>query len=474
MAEWEIVDSELDSPSASGAVVPLSGGRALLTGVHSFDRKRVELYDPSTTPRFTRVADALSPLRWHFAVTLKDDRVLVGGGGDFTDRTRLRRRCYIYNPPWNPPPNDFWVEVAPLPHRSFWMYTKPAALLPDGRVIVTGGSTPDEAYFDPVDPGDPDAGFDVYIASRNVFIFNPPAIATSLPGSWETREPMPSTHTFSYGPPHEVSVPGAPVAGIVLGKTIEAGRAAHATVVLPNGNVMLIGGRQYQPGEFYGVKWVDQYDPDTNTWNAPTLERPELPSVPADNDLNYGGRGFPAVALLSKSTPWGSSNRVLIAGGYMLELVEEPTSNGDFGFNVRGTHLPRGSTLLFDPSTDVFETVDERLSFPRPLPLAAPLDSSSWWQWGSRAVVIGGESTYEGAAVYHAERFFHLTSYFHNWKTLPCEPYPTWPDYSPRMGTALTDGSILTWSSVDYTDEPEFGGSGALRVAKRLHLSWWE
>jgi hypothetical protein len=63
---------------------------------------------------------------------------------------------------------------------------------------------------------------------------------------------------------------------------------------------------------------------------------------------------------------------------------------------------------------------------------------------------------------------------FHNWKTLPCEPYPTWPDYSPRMGTALTDGSILTWSSVDYTDEPEFGGSGALRVAKRLHLSWWE
>jgi hypothetical protein len=214
------------------------------------------------------------------------------------------------------------------------------------------------------------------------------------------------------------------------------------------------------------VKWIDQYNPGTGKWNA---DRPELLSIPGDNDQNYGGRGFPGVALS------GKSDRVLIAGGTTARLVGQTQTVGGVTvtkgpFEVQGQGPPRGSTLLFDPSTNEFQTVDE-LSLPRSLPLAAPLDSI----FGRRAVVIGGESTYEDAPVYHAERFFDIFSFIHYWSSLPWEPYPTWPDYFPRMGTALTDGSILTWSSIWFEDEPEFGGTEeSLRVAKRLRRSWWE
>src|SRR5262245_47491375 len=97
-AEWEVVD-DLDSPVSSGAVVPLSGGRALLTGVHGREPLRVDVYEPGDG--FRRVADAPAPLVFHFAVTLGDGRVLVGGGGDFFDRNNLTSRCFIYDPTTN-------------------------------------------------------------------------------------------------------------------------------------------------------------------------------------------------------------------------------------------------------------------------------------------------------------------------------------------------------------------------------------
>jgi hypothetical protein len=464
---WDTV-GVLNSPSGAGAVVPLTGGRALLTGMSwsrnpkSSDPTRVELYKPSVG--FSTVKPAPSPLNFHFAVTLANGRVLAGGGaggGDFRkDPSLISRRCYIYSPA-----NDTWIEVAPLPHPSFWIYTRPAALLHDGRVIVTGGSTPKEAYSD--------KQYYIYIASPNVFIFDPSGQTqlpdgTSLPGSWVEGEPMPKTRSFTQGPPYQVSIPSAPVAGIDLGKTVDAGRASHETVVLPNGNVLLIGGREYQPGEFYGVPWIDQYNPGTGKWTRVT----ELPSIPGDKDPNYGGRGFPAVALMGGWPWWANSGRVLIAGGTRVALVGQTQTVGGVTvtkgpFELKGIQRPRRSALLFNPSTLGFKTLDN-LHVPRSLPLATRT------RHGFGAAVIGGEPTVEGKPLPHAELFIDLFSILQFHWSLPVEP-ETDADEGPRMGTALTDEgnfpldlprtSILTWS---FT-----WGQGVLRTAKRLHLPSW-
>jgi hypothetical protein len=81
-AAWEVV-GDLDSPSATGRVVALSGGRALLTGVDGGDLRHVDLFDPSTGIK--RVADAPASLNSHFAASLLNGRVLVGAG--------LRSQC---------------------------------------------------------------------------------------------------------------------------------------------------------------------------------------------------------------------------------------------------------------------------------------------------------------------------------------------------------------------------------------------
>lgn len=290
--EWEVV-GQLDSPVATGQVVPLSNGRALLTGLAGRDLRRVELYDPGMG--FRRVADAPAPLLLHFAVTLHDGRVLVGGGGNAFDRNTVTDRAFIYDPASNA-----WSEAAPLPAPTFFLYSNPSVVLRDGRVMISGGGSPEAAY-----PGNlGDFSFDLYVASRRVFF--DPSGTTRLPGGselegvWTEGAPMPATRIFTTHAPNFI-VKGL---GIQIGTPRSAGRTGHAMVMLSDGRVLVIGGREYAPGGLYGVSMVDTYDPTSDRWTRGA----ELPSVPSDGDGGYGGRGFPAVSALA-------GGNILIAGG---------------------------------------------------------------------------------------------------------------------------------------------------------------
>jgi hypothetical protein len=85
---------------------------------------------------------------------------------------------------------------------------------------------------------------------------------------------------------------------------------------------------------------------------------------PGDSDGGYGGRGFPAVALVE-------SGKVLFAGGLPTELVEEGPA-----FVIQGQGQVRRSTLVFDPLTLEFERVGD-LNLRRFFPLAAPAIQST-------------------------------------------------------------------------------------------------
>ena len=433
--EWEVV-GQLDSPVGSGQVVPLSNGRALLTGLAGRDLRRVELYDPRIG--FRRVADAPAPLLLHFAVRLQDGRVLVGGGGDAFDRNSVTDRAFVYDPASNA-----WSGAAPLPAPTFFLYSNPSVLLRDGRVMISGGGSPDAAY-----PGNlGDFRFDLYMASRRAFLFDPNG-TTQLPdgseleGVWTEGAPMPATRTFTTHAPNFIAKgPGVPI-----GAPRIAGRTGHDMVMLADGRVLVIGGREYAPGEFYGVPTVDTYDPTSDRWTRGA----DLPSVPTDGDGGYGGRGFAAVSALA-------GGNVLIAGGFSRRLVEDRKADGRVKFDVQGSLLPRGSSFLLDPTTGAFQRVGD-LRHRRVFPLAAS------WQSGGGAFVLGGSSV-EGDPMPIGEYFDPAAR---SWVSLPSEPEPTSLDVSPRKGTLLSDGSVLTWSSLPFQDEPPLG-PGGIRAAKRLH-----
>jgi hypothetical protein len=233
---------------------------------------------------------------------------------------------------------------------------------------------------------------------------------------------MPTTRVFTHGPTFASNGPG-----IALAAPYHAGRVAHETVVLNDGRVLLVGGREYQPGLYYGLPSLDAYDPASDSWER----LGQMPSIPGE-DGAYGGRGFPGVTLLR-------SGQVLIFGGNSGELLEHEANHG----GVTYTGAPgnsRGSSLLFDPSTRVFTRVGD-LNVQRFGPFAAP------WRGGAGAFAIGGSPRGRAGMPHPGEVYDPATR---AWFLLPPEPEQE-PDFPRREGVTLADGTVLTWTGETTT-----------------------
>ena len=417
-ATWEVV-GEIQRPSFSGVSVPLSGGRALLTGSGETNRE-VLLYDPAHG--LVRVADAPAQLSMHIAAPLDDGRRVLVCGGASPDFLVLTNRCFVYDPSLGD-----WSEVASLPSPAFFLYSNPAATLPDGRVIVTGGSTPDDLYGT-----DFAAGFGVfglYAASRTTLLFDPLGRTvlpngTVVPGAWSTVAPMPITRVFA------THAPAFTGRAIALDRPRACGRVGHALVVLADGRVLVAGGRAYNPGFYYGTEHLDIYNPRVDKWTR--LQG--LPAIPDDGDGGHGGRGFPGVTLLE-------SGDVLISGGTPTRLVETASRTGRVTFRLAGPASPRRSTVLLDPTAgDVRRVGDLNVGRLFSLAPAGPAGG---------AIAIGGWSVtpYEPVP---AEAYDPVPE---SWSLLPVEQPPA-VDGGPRLGTGLTDGTVLTWSVDESNPSP--------------------
>ena len=382
-----------------------------------------------------RVADPPSLLYNHFGAPLGGGRALIGGG--IGDNLSHSDTCWVYDAD-----TDEWSAVARLPVPTTNFYTNIAAALPDGRVFVAGGSTPKDVYYTNPDPQDP---WTLQFGGRNVFIFDPrdetrAPDGTVLPGRWEERTKMPATATYRT---HAPSFFGRLAIPLPEGQpNIEVGRVTHETAVLPDGRVLLIGGREFEPGPFYGIAKVDMYDPEANVWTRLA----DMPAVPQDRDAGYGGRGFPGVAVRR-------DGKVLVFGGVTTRVIEGGAEHDGVVFAIfqplRWMH--RRSALLLDPDANEWRRVGD-LNVARGGPVVAswPSDERTY------VIAIGGEELY-GPDVVPAEVYDPDTE---TWSLLPPEPSVTF-DSPLRHGAGLTDGTVLTWSSRE--DE--------LSTVKRLHPS---
>lgn len=200
------------------SATPLPGGRVLAAGGSAarggqgFGALRsAELFDP-TTRAWTAAAPMTDARTGHQAVLLRDGRVLVVGGALPTGGTgdAALAYCELYDPAggtWSPTGS---LHTARSGHQ--------ATLLPDGRVLVTGG--------------------EAAVAADGTF--SPRALASA-----ELYDPLTGTWT-----------PAAPLPG---------GRARHRALRTRAGDVLVIGGTR-GPDRTAGFRSVLAYDPAADTW----------------------------------------------------------------------------------------------------------------------------------------------------------------------------------------------------------------
>jgi hypothetical protein len=221
---------------ADARATPLADGGALLTGDSAVGPLgQVDRYDAGTG-EWRATGGLLFPRFEHTATLLRDGRVLVVGGTVCCDTTETyTATAEIYDPALGAFVQTGSLFTARGSHA--------AALLADGRVLVTGGAGNDAAA---------PLGTEIY---------------------------DPSTGEFS--PAGNLSVP----------------RKSHAAVALTDGRVLVVGGAD--PSSQAGVPATEIFDPTANRWSAGPALSPAWPGSTVT--LLRGGK----VLVFGGETPGG-------------------------------------------------------------------------------------------------------------------------------------------------------------------------
>jgi len=224
----------------------LADGRVLLTGGGLPGIAEAEIYDPSSR-RWTTASPMGTERRLHTVTLLRDGRVLVAGGFVccIVEGQDVRETATAAAELFDPATGQFTPTGSMAVPRALHQ----ATLLPDGRLLVSGG-------FGDVAPGTP--------GPEHAEIYDP------------------ATGTFS-------------AAG-----QLQAGRLLHKAILLTDGRVLAVGGVA-SPGDRSAVALTELYESATNAWSPGPALQAAFPGATATllgngKVLIFGGEnatGFP-------------------------------------------------------------------------------------------------------------------------------------------------------------------------------------
>jgi WD40 repeat protein len=266
----------------------LEDGKVLVAGGGvSFDQF-AELYDPATG-NWT-VTGGLNTGRYHHTATLlTDGRVLVAGGlGGARGITPLAT-AELYDPA-----TGTWTVTGSL-HSARASHT--ATLLPDGRVLVTGGVDANHNLLASAELYDPATGNWIVTGSLN---FNRYGHTATL---LEDGKVLVAGGGVSFNQLFAELYDPATGTWTVTG-SLNTGRLFHTATLLLDGRVLVAGGG----GDPRARTSTELYDPATVTWTFA-------------GRLNTG-RLFHTATLLS-------DGRVLVAGGFDVNRFEPPVASAE-------------------------------------------------------------------------------------------------------------------------------------------------
>jgi N-acetylneuraminic acid mutarotase len=186
-----------------------AGGWMAIPDTFDYLSNTAELFDP-TTETWTRTMDMNVQRGNHTATLLPDGRVLLAGGSEEWKYHSTIRSAEIFDPQYG----GSWRETASM-HVARQDHT--ATLLADGRVLVTGGHLEDSDPFEEI-----------------------------VHKSAEIYDPVANTWT-------EIGV-------------MHVARTGHTAALLPDGRVLVSGGSEVNP------RSSEIYDPGKGTWTlAPDM-----------------------------------------------------------------------------------------------------------------------------------------------------------------------------------------------------------
>lgn len=306
---WRNTSAPVFAPSGDHTATLLKDGRVLIVGGATcgagcggteVPTSSAEVYEPAAD-RWTATGSTSVPRENHIATLLRDGRVLVAGGLVNSVVGTLTATAEVYSPA-----TGRWVGAGSMRVARFG---HAASLLPDGRVLVTGGISRT------LGPDGKPMGF-AWEASAE--LFDPVA------GRWNDAAPMGfgrSDHTSTLLRDGTVLVAGGrnslgrhpapddspalriaelftPTTGVwtPVPHFLHTPRVNHTATLLPDGTVMLAGGaiRFYHGGTSDPTDTVEIYHPTSRS----LTDAPKMPQ-----------------ARFAHSATLLDDGRVLIAGG---------------------------------------------------------------------------------------------------------------------------------------------------------------
>jgi N-acetylneuraminic acid mutarotase len=293
------------------------------------------------------------------ATALPNGKVLVAGGAADSG---FEPTSELYDP-WA---NGWASGAARPPNMVTSRFDAAAALLPNGKVLVTGGGGASNVL----------ASAELYDPATNTWATGadkPPDM--NNPHRDHIMTVLPNGKVLVAGGYADTSGPTAPITTAELydpgtntwsnAGDMSDGRSNATATLLPNGKVLVAGGYHYD----HALKSADLYDPATNTWAIGSAKPPDMPG---------GVHAYNPAALLP-------SGKVLVPGGFngsaeiaYVDLYDPVTNTWATGASkppdmtaVRSNHtanlLPNGRVLvvgsgsgdnaeLYDPGTNAWSS----------------------------------------------------------------------------------------------------------------------
>jgi len=379
-------------PRLAHTATLLGDGRVLVAGGLNDSRTPVpvaEVYDP-TTGLWTNTGPMVTPREMHTATLLPNGKVLVAGGNDATSRLQSAE---LYDPATNTwtaaasmtavrgnghtatllasaeggkvlvaggndgnfvataelydPVADTWTAVASM---NTPRALHNAALLPDGQVLVAGGSENGVGahYL---------ASTERYNPATNTWTATVGSLATPRQGSAATL--LPSGQVLVSGGQDDTSVFDStelfdPASGAwSAAGTSVSGNVAKASL-LPSGKVLAVSDVDTQPR---------LYDPAANTWsNAASISTarllPTLTLLPSGKLLVAGGRGsaanFTSAEVYDEATDtWTATSAIPSEHGSAAAVLLRSGQALVMGGNTAGG-TTTNAVDLYDPATNAW------------------------------------------------------------------------------------------------------------------------
>jgi N-acetylneuraminic acid mutarotase len=481
LASAEVYDPATGAWSSAGALAQarehhtatlLPGGKVLVVGGRHDGKPLVsaEVYDPSgsSPPASSSVGPLAQAREYHTATLLTDGRVLVAGGRSADDSSLVSTE--VYDPvarTWSPKDS---LKQARERHS--------AVLLPGGKLLVVGGfvklstssgSVSSAEIYDPLTK--------TWSSASSLQTARFDFTATLLPGGrvlvagGKVRDStgiVPEAITEVYTPAAGAWAPAG---------ALSQGRRDHTTTLLPDGKLLVVGGRDRQANVF---ATVDVYDTAKGTWSSTSALK-----------LQQARDGHTATLLLD--------GRVLVVGGYgggaalASTEVYDPssTATGTWSFAERlqqaryghtATLLPDGRVLVVGgygggaalASAEVYDPLQRSWSFTGPLKQARDNHTATLLPDG-KVLVVGGRQDYY-TPLSSAELYDPLTG---EWST--ARPMPR--AHFLHAATLLVDGKVLVTGGVDgsrhslaFTEvyDPDSGAwspAGSLNAPRSQHTA---